>query len=116
MGSGRSTAGRLQEGSASDDTIGDGELDITHSQMEDEQANPALPNGIASTEPGTLRSPRQGFGRSDEFCCRLQVGYVVPKTFPYGDPFGPQIIKDIHGCTCMLSIMRYTQRGSGSAG
>ena len=50
------------------------------------------------------------------FVAGLQVGYVVPWTFPYGDPFRPQIIKDIHRCPCMLSIMRYTQRGSGSAG
>ena len=103
MGSGRSTAGRLQEGSASDDTIGDGELDITHSQMEDEQANPVLPNGIASTEPGTLRSPRQGFGRSNEFCYRPPGRLCGPLDFSLWRP-------------CMLSIMRYTQHSSGSAG
>ena len=28
------------------------------------------------------------------FVAGLQVGYVFPQAFPYGDPLGPQIIKE----------------------
>src|ERR1700722_14405122 len=44
------------------------------------------------------------------FVAGFKVGYVFPQAFPYGDPLGPQIIKYIHVCCCMLSIMHYTQR------
>jgi len=50
-----------------------------------------------------------------DFVAGFKVGYVIPETFPHRDPLGAQIIKDIHGCSCMLSVMPYAQHSSGSA-
>jgi hypothetical protein len=58
------------------------------------------------------------FQPSQEFCRRLirvlvdrmnfvaglKVGYVIPKTLPYRDPLGPQIIKDIHLAAPVCSV------------
>jgi hypothetical protein len=51
-----------------------------------------------------------------DFVAGLKVNYVVPETFPYRDPLGPQIIKDIHGCSSMLSVMSSAQLSRNRAG
>jgi hypothetical protein len=48
-----------------------------------------------------------------DFVAGLKVNYVVPETFPYRDPLGAEIIKDIHGCSSMFIVMSSAQRSRG---
>jgi hypothetical protein len=50
--------------------------------------------------------------RMDFIAC-LKVGNVVAKAFPYRDPLGSQIIKDIHGRSRTLSVMPRPKDSTG---
>jgi fatty acid desaturase len=73
--------------------------------MGDEQANPLLPNGIASAEPRMPPSPHQGLDRSDEFSGLVVRIFIIQHDCGHGAFFRSRAANEWLGRFCSLITM-----------